>query len=377
MVRVLVIEDNDDVRQTVADILGFEGFEVVQAENGRVALDCVKAQVPDLVICDLMMPEVDGWETLKAIRAIPDAATTPFLFLTARADRQDMRRGMELGADDYVTKPFTLDELLGAVRAALAKRDLHERRSEAKLETLRTQLATVLPHEMHTPLACILGYAQVLADPAEDRRPEDVADIAQRIVDAGLRLSRIAENSLLHMQLELFRQGLGDPQALIGVQPTALHDLTTRVARARASSYRRESDLVLELADATTAASERYVAKVAFEVIDNAFKFSAPGTPVRVETRASGERVVFRVSDEGAGMTSAQAAAAGNAVQPEQEGIGLGLSIVRRITSLWGGELSLDSSLDRGTTVTVSLPSRGASIPARPQVSQSAPRTAT
>ncbi|HYR96741.1 MAG TPA: response regulator [Candidatus Binatus sp.] len=115
-------EDNDDVREEIIDMLRFEGYEVREAENGRLGLALVSTWVPDLVLCDLMMPEVDGYATLRAMRADPVSAPIPFVCLTARAERHDLRKAMELGADDYLTKPFTRDELVAAVNPVLAKR---------------------------------------------------------------------------------------------------------------------------------------------------------------------------------------------------------------------------------------------------------------
>jgi DNA-binding response OmpR family regulator len=123
--KVLVIEDNEGVREEIVDILRFEGYEVRDAENGRLGLELVKAWAPDIVICDLMMPDLDGYATLEALRADAASALTPFLCLTARGERHDMRKAMELGADDYLTKPFTADELLVALAAALSKRARH------------------------------------------------------------------------------------------------------------------------------------------------------------------------------------------------------------------------------------------------------------
>src|SRR5579862_1847622 len=110
MTKILVIEDNDDVREEIVDILRFEGFDVRDAENGRLGLEVVKEWAPDIVVCDIMMPELDGYATLEAMRANPASAATPVVCLTARGERYDMRRAMELGADDYLTKPFTSAE---------------------------------------------------------------------------------------------------------------------------------------------------------------------------------------------------------------------------------------------------------------------------
>jgi CheY-like chemotaxis protein len=121
MKKVVVVEDNADVREEILAILRYEGFEVRDADNGRRGLELVRQWLPDVVVCDLMMPEMDGYAMLEALRADPQAPPTPFICLTARAERRDMRKAMELGADDYLTKPFTAEELLAAIEAALSR----------------------------------------------------------------------------------------------------------------------------------------------------------------------------------------------------------------------------------------------------------------
>jgi DNA-binding response OmpR family regulator len=122
MTKILIIEDNDGVREEIVDILRYAGYDVRDAENGRLGLELVTQWAPDLVVCDLMMPELDGYATLAAIRADSASATTPFLCLTARGEQRDMQKAMDLGADDYLRKPFTTDELLAALESILAKR---------------------------------------------------------------------------------------------------------------------------------------------------------------------------------------------------------------------------------------------------------------
>ena len=122
MTKILVIEDNDDVREEIVDILRLEGFEVRDAENGRLGLALAREWAPDLVVCDLMMPELDGYATLEAIRADPATASILFLCLTARAEHNDVQKAVDLGADDYLTKPFTIDELLASIVGISAKR---------------------------------------------------------------------------------------------------------------------------------------------------------------------------------------------------------------------------------------------------------------
>lgn len=124
MTRILVIEDEQLIRDSVVEQLKAEGFDTIEAQNGRVGLNWAREHKPDLIICDVVMPEVDGYQVLSLLRQEPDTALLPFVFLTAKADKSDVRRGMELGADDYLTKPFTKAELLGAIASRLKKQAL-------------------------------------------------------------------------------------------------------------------------------------------------------------------------------------------------------------------------------------------------------------
>jgi DNA-binding response OmpR family regulator len=119
--KILVIEDEDRLRENIAQILEFGDYEVATANNGITGLEIARQYIPDLIVCDIMMKQLDGFGVLQELRADPATATIPLIFVTAKADRDSMRQGMELGADDYVTKPFTTTELLNAVTARLKR----------------------------------------------------------------------------------------------------------------------------------------------------------------------------------------------------------------------------------------------------------------
>lgn len=121
MQKILVIEDEEFIRANIADLLSLEGFEVIEAENGLVGLETAQKQLPDLILCDVLMPKMDGFEVLKNLRENALTINIPFIFLTARAEKKDNRHGMELGADDYLTKPFTITELLNAIKVRLER----------------------------------------------------------------------------------------------------------------------------------------------------------------------------------------------------------------------------------------------------------------
>ncbi|TDQ11311.1 response regulator [Pedobacter metabolipauper] len=121
--RILIIEDNDDIRESTAEILELAGYEVMQAENGKIGVEVATRNLPDLILCDIMMPELDGYGVLYLVNKNSQTAATPFIFLTAKAERLDMRKGMEMGADDYLTKPFDDVELLNAIESRLSKKE--------------------------------------------------------------------------------------------------------------------------------------------------------------------------------------------------------------------------------------------------------------
>lgn len=121
MPKVLAIDDEYHILQLVTEFLRDQDFEVTTAPNGRVAMECLRSYQPDLILCDVEMPEMNGHEFLQAVRTNPDMATTPFVFLTGMSARRQMREGMDLGADDYLTKPFTFQELWGAIQSRLLK----------------------------------------------------------------------------------------------------------------------------------------------------------------------------------------------------------------------------------------------------------------
>lgn len=126
MTKVLIIEDNDDIRENIIEILELSGYDVQAAPNGRIGVELAIKHVPDIILCDIMMPEIDGYGVIDALTKHPETRATPFIFLTAKAERTDVRRGMELGADDYLTKPFDDTELLRAIESRLKKKEVQQ-----------------------------------------------------------------------------------------------------------------------------------------------------------------------------------------------------------------------------------------------------------
>ena len=136
MKKILLIEDNPEVRENTSEILSLANYEVLVAENGKIGVDIAQRQKPDLIICDIMMPELDGYGVLHILSKNEQTAAIPFIFLTAKTEKTDIRKGMNLGADDYLTKPFDDTDLLNAIEARFRKNAMQQKQYEVSAEGL-------------------------------------------------------------------------------------------------------------------------------------------------------------------------------------------------------------------------------------------------
>ena len=137
MKKILVIDDHEPMRRNVSVILEMEGFQPLSADNGRTGLELARKEKPDLILCDITMPGVDGYAVLQALREDEETATLPFIFLTARGEQLDVRAGMNYGADDYLTKPVGHEELLAAIAARLGRKRSFDERAQQQLANVR------------------------------------------------------------------------------------------------------------------------------------------------------------------------------------------------------------------------------------------------
>jgi two-component system, sensor histidine kinase and response regulator len=359
MPTILVVDDETALRAVVRGCLEAAGYHVLEAHDGASGFQMACGHTPDLILCDVRMDGMDGYGMLGALRHHSQTASIPFILMTGQADPRGMRQGMELGADDYLAKPFSTAELLAAVAARLRKQQMVRDQAEQKLADLRANISLALPHELLTPLNGILGFSELLiADPA-GLAPEEVASMAMAIRDSADRLNHVIGNILVFVQLELRESGAawtpGEESALDLRQPVG------HVLQERAAHRGRAGDLRLDLNEAMAAIPEDYLAKIVGELADNAFKFSDAGSPVHVRLSTEDADCVICIADRGRGMKSDHVAQVGAFMQferryYEQQGSGLGLAIAKRLTELHGGTLNITSAPGRGTTVQVRLP---------------------
>src|SRR5258706_9822101 len=193
---ILVVEDNEDLRENAALVLSLEGYEVSVAIDGQDALDMLTngSCAPDLIVSDIAMPRLDGYGFFEAIRNIPNLRTIPFIFLTARGSRRDIRFGKELGVDDYLVKPFNSEDFLVAVKSKLRRTEEIRRQAASELDDARRAMVQLLSHELRTPLTYVTGGFSLLAEGLEQENlPNDMRLSMRRIRSGTQRLNHIAE----------------------------------------------------------------------------------------------------------------------------------------------------------------------------------------
>ncbi len=362
MSKILVIDDESWLREMIRLALEQQGFEVIEAMDSGEGITQAREQMPDLILCDVNMDKAGaGYTTLAKLRENPTTAAIPFILMTGLADAAGMRHGMDLGADDYLPKPFKVDELYATVHARLRKVETVRQEAEKKLTLLRSQISLMLPHEMRTPLNGIISNAEMLAESAATLDPTTISEMSHEICLSGQRLERLIENFLIYAQIEIVAS---DPEGIKGLRSASTNksaDLARTAAMGQAEKAGRLDDLVLELAETPLPMAEDYFTKIVVELVQNALKFSDSGLSVRVRLKSTAEGVEFSVQDDGRGFSAEQISRVGAYMQFErrmqdEQGFGLGLAISKKLVELHGGELLIASEPGIGSTVSVKLP---------------------
>jgi DNA-binding response OmpR family regulator len=357
MHRILIIEDDHTLRHQMARLLHFEGFETLEAANGILGVTSAAKDLPDLIICDIMMPDLDGFGVLQALRSDPRTAMIPFIFLTALVASQDLRRGMEEGADDYVTKPYTPATLLGSVRRRLEKRTRQIEENRRRAEEVSLAVAASLPPEILETLNHINTVTNLLALKYAAQDPQ-VEAMHQTVTQESQRLRRLMRRLHLYAQLpQLYAHRFELAKTSPVAEPEAVVD---RVARNLCQNWNREKDLVLSAETAPLPLSRDYLSLLVEELVDNACKFSPPGTPVTVRGQSQPAFWSLTVSNHGPGLTAEEISLIGAFKQflhgsQKPRGLGLGLALTQGIARLYGCEFTLQSD-PVVTTATVMVP---------------------
>jgi CheY-like chemotaxis protein/anti-sigma regulatory factor (Ser/Thr protein kinase) len=361
-IKILVIEDERFIRENIEELLQARGYHVHAASNGVEGVEKAIKHAPDLVVCDVMMPKMDGFKVLEQIRNTESIQNTPFIFLTAKIDKSDIRQGMGLGADDYLTKPFSGKELAKAIESRLERYEkINAQYSKIKHE-LDTDVFTTYYHEFNTPLHGIIGGLNLLINAGQSFTKQQVNDLHVSILKSAVRLNHSLANLMLYEEIRraeiepehvhLFKNGktTGDwPKRITSELLTLANEV-----------YTREEDLQIHFELTSLFIAQEYLIRIVSEISDNALKFSKKGQPVIIKGEKRKNKYVITIADEGSGFTFVNNKDIGafkqfNRRKLEQQGLGIGLHLANRLIEFNDGDLSIQSKNGAGTTVTIQL----------------------
>src|SRR5688572_9885269 len=302
--RILVIEDDPAVRGLIVDTLRLKGWQPLEASDGEVGLRTAEEELPDLILCDIQMPKMDGYGVLRRLRENKTTAALPFIFLSGLGEKPKVRKGMESGADDYIVKPFTVQELVGAIEARFQKQAAFQETAELRLNELRESLTFALPHELVTPLNTILGFSSLLLESPDISRDE-LKEYASLMHQSGERLKDLIEKFLVYAQVELTAESPEFHQA--PHRPPHLTAETISAAAQRISRIqKRPDDLRLSLAPIEHRISASHLERIVLELVENAFKFSESGVPVEVRSFEEDGKLRIDIVNQGRGFSPEQ-----------------------------------------------------------------------
>ena len=359
--RILCIEDDPQMRLIVGMALEGAGYEMEEAADGKQGLNRAMETAPDLILCDINMPGMNGFETLEELRKHKSTSYIPFIFMTGDSPRKYLRKGMNLGANDFIMKPIDMEDLIKAVQVRLQEVDRNKEERQKAVADLSESITRALPHELRTPMTGILGLAELLKIQANEMTPSDVKDLAELLYTSAVRMNQTLEKFWIHTQCLLLPNDNIKLSAsrLIGTKNVDL--IIRRIAEELALAHKRSIDLTLDLAPLSIAISERYFEQVVSQIIENAFKFSTDGTSVSISTAIKNTVGLIFVKDRGRGMSEDKiqkihAFMQFDSERHEQQGLGLGLMIAKRLLKIHDGKLEITSELGQGTTITITLP---------------------
>lgn len=354
--RILVVDDNPRNVAILKKILG-RSYTVATAASGEEALSSVSAFAPDLILLDIMMPGIDGYETCRRLRARPDLRQTKIIMVSAKAMLSERLEGYEAGADDYVTKPFDEDELLAKIRVYLRLKSVEE------VDRLKSELLALLNHETRTPLTFMIAPTEMLlGDPA---LTQDHKELLQMIHDGAKRLHRLVERVS-------FLNSLRTNTCKFDMAELDLAAwLRNQVATMAPTAANHGLTLALDCPESAAAWGDAEKLKLVFSaLLDNAIRFGAEGKTIDIKLTADEQAVRLTVQDYGPGIDAEilprifQEFAVAN-LQHHSTGHGLSLAAARLIVLRHRGSLVARSEPGQGACFQIDLP-------AQPPVVQSA-----
>ena len=366
---ILVVDDDPVVCELMRTALENDGFEVLEASDGVEGCQLYERHHPDLLLVDLMMPRMDGYDLCRELRSQPEAARVPILVVTSLDDLASIDRAYDAGATDFMPKPANWAMLNYRVRYILRAEEL--RRNQERLIAAKEVAETAnraksnflanMSHELRTPLNAIIGFSTIMSDrmfgPLGDGRYTEYADL---IGSSGRHLLAIINDILDLARAETDKLLLAEEMVEIGEVVRLASQMVRDMAERSQVDFSSETEAELPPLFSDPAK----LTQILVNLLTNAIKFTKPGGRVRLTAvRHVHQGIAFRVEDTGIGMSAEQIPIAlepfgqiDSGLARSHSGVGLGLPLTRRLIELHGGTIEIESEPGKGTVVTVCLP---------------------
>lgn len=362
---LLVVDDVPANLSILSEFLGEAGFKVLVAQDGKRAIEKARHVHPNLILLDVMMPGMDGFETCRHLKSQPNTKDIPIIFMTAMADTVDKVKGFSLGAADYITKPIQYEEVLARINTHLQisalQQVLQAHTIELKQRNLELEaFSRTVAHDLKNPLNLVINYTEAVLENCPTGTPldDESSQNLQLVMQAGRKMVNIIDALLL-------LAGVSKQQKIVK-QPLDMSQILSQVRQQRLNYLFKEyqGDMVLPDTWPVAYGYAPWIEEVWANYLSNALKYG--GQPPRLElgaTATSDEMIRFWVRDNGPGL-SAEAQVQlftpfTRLHQNRAEGHGLGLSIVRQIVEKLGGQVGVESTQGEGSLFYFSLPTQG------------------
>lgn len=368
MTKILVIEDEAILREEIGEWLLLEGYTAVVAEDGMVGVEAAFRHLPDLIVCDILMPHLDGYGVLLEIHSNPATVEIPFIFLTAKAAHAEIRKGMDLGADDYITKPFTRLELLQAIEARLAKKNKQTQVHQYELTQLqqaltqanehaplRAKLISMFTHDFANSLTSILMTNSLLRSYVDGMEPTRRLGHLNRIESSVHLLLQMLDDLLIIAQIETGK---------LTLTPTMVnvHKFLQDIEENCHVIYGTRCQLLLESRKSDMLwIDTRLLRLIATNLLTHAIRSSPKGGTVRFLLDSNSEECILTIQEQNTTISEADCLRIFTILQQHSNVdnvavVGLELAIVKQAVSFQGGSIQFNSQSGVGTTITVNIP---------------------
>jgi light-regulated signal transduction histidine kinase (bacteriophytochrome) len=369
MKKILIIEDNISLNEELIDWFTFEGFEAWSADNGLKGIEMAIQLLPDIILCDIMMPDMIGTEVIGNLRKNNSTRLIPFIFMTALSGRVNIRTGMELGADDYITKPFTRLELIKTVNTRLKKAENISEHTDTKAQERTAQLdftnreleafSYSVSHDLHTPLRALNGYASMLIEDYSELLDSEGKRMLNAIVDQSNKMGCLIDDLLSFSRINMNE---------IKISAIDMHSLAINVYDELTTDPEKEKiDFRISEIDSTYGDTSM-LKQIWVNLISNAIKYTSKISNPVIEIGSTSDETetVYYIKDNGAGFDMEYYDKLFGVFKRlhstrQFEGNGVGLAIVHRIVQRHQGRVWAESEINKGATFYFALPAANAS----------------